>query len=340
MSKQVVRKVVFFLLLISLSQITYAKTIRWRMQSFMPATSNLHQYLQEFCDKVEVVTDGQLKITLFPGNALFPNLKVFKNLKAGVVDLAHTSVIFYAGEFPEGVVFTPPYGMESYEDNYLAMDSSGMQDLFKPFYDKHGLVKRSVFGVGREPLFSRVPIRTIADFKGKKIRMMGASAKFFADNLGVSVTQLGPGDLFTALNNGAIDATEFTGGSMDYALGLHKVTKYIIMPPYMGSGPTEFLINKRSYDRLPEDIREKFETVRIWAALYITQKLLVDDIEALKKMTVEGNMEVIWLSKEDQTKIRKMAVQYWDKELAGFSQKTKQAIEIYKSIARERGLIQ
>ena len=82
--------------------------VSWKMQSFMPAASNLHKYLQEFCDLVKKATGGRMEIALFPANALFPTLKVFKNVKAGVVQMAHTSAVFYQGEWPDGIVLSPP----------------------------------------------------------------------------------------------------------------------------------------------------------------------------------------------------------------------------------------
>lgn len=313
--------------------------IKWKMQSFMPASSNLHQYLQEFCDKVKLETNGRLQITLFPGNSLFPNLKVFQNVKAGVVDLAHTAAIYYQGEFPESVSLTPPFGFMHSDDYYALWHYRGGRELFAEFYKKHGLITKVGISVGEEPIWSREPIRTIDDFKGKKIRMTGAAAKFFSTKLGASVTMLGPAELYTALSNGTIDACEFTGGSMDYALGLHKVTKYMILPHYLGSMGTELLINQKSYDKLPEDVRRIFNLCCTWANLEITHKMHRDNQIAIKKMMKEDNMQVIWLPDEDMKKIRALAVEYWEQELAAISPNTKRYIEIYKEIARERGLI-
>ena len=324
---------------LSLAPASVQAKVHWRMQCYMPSTSELYKYLQEFCDKVKKETNGEMEITLYPGNALFPNLKVFKNIKAGVADMAHTVSLYYQGEFPESLALFPPFGPDRYDDMLQLLHYRGLKDLLQPFYDKHGLIIGGFISPGAEPIYSRVPIRTLADYEGKKIRMLGASAKFFTDKLGASTVRLGVGDLFPALNNGTIDAAEFSGGSQDYAVGMHKVTKYIIMPTYLRTGFTEFLINKKSYDKLPENIRKTFDLVVDWAEVHTTLKLELDNQRALKKMVSEGGMEVIWLPEEDVAKLHKMALQFWDDELATISPMTRKIIEMYKTLAKERGLI-
>lgn len=313
--------------------------VQWKMQSFMPAASNLHKYLQDFCDLVQKATGGRMKIILFPANALFPTLKVFQNVKAGVVQMAHSSAVFYQGEWPDGIVLSPPFGSTDAMDYYAYWEYRGLKELAAPFYEKNGLMTRGRIIGNAEPIWSRVPIRSIEDFKGKKIRMSGAPAKFFTKKLGASVIMLSPGDLFTALNNGTIDACEFSAGSVDYALGLHKVTKYMIMPQYLGAAPTEFLINKKAYDALPKDIQLIFDLCCNWAELQITQKIFRDDAEAVEKMIKEGDMEVIWLPDEDVAKIRKLAVDFWINDMGTVSPFTKKAMDIYTQMAKERGLV-
>ncbi|MCF8032380.1 MAG: TRAP transporter substrate-binding protein DctP [Desulfarculaceae bacterium] len=313
--------------------------VQWKMQSFMPAASNLHKYLQEFCDLVQKATNGRMKITLFPANALFPTLKVFQNVKAGVVQMAHTSAVFYQGEWPDGIVLSPPFGSTDAMDYWAYWYYRGVKELAAPFYEKNGLMTRGRIIGNAEPIWSRVPIRSIEDFKGKKIRMSGAPAKFFTKKLGASVIMLSPGDLFTALNNGTIDACEFSGGSVDYALGLHKVTKYMIMPQYLGAAPTEFLINKKAYEALPKDIKLIFDLCCDWAEVQITQKIFRDDAKAVEKMIKGGDMEVIWLPDEDVAKIRAMALDFWLNDMGAVSPFTKKAMDIYVQMAKERGLV-
>jgi TRAP-type mannitol/chloroaromatic compound transport system substrate-binding protein len=185
-----------------------------------------------------------------------------------------------------------------------------------------------------------VPIRSINDFKGLKIRMSGAAARFFKNKLGAATTLIGPAELYTALKLGTVDACEYTGGSMDYSLGIHEVTKYIIYPTYMGAGTVEFLINKTAYNKLPEDVRRIFDLCNTWAEVHITMKTYQDNQTALKKMVKEGGMQVIWLPKEDVVKMQKLAVEFWQEDLAAISPTAKKLMDLYMDAARERGVIE
>jgi TRAP-type mannitol/chloroaromatic compound transport system substrate-binding protein len=332
--------VIVAVLLLSFSGQAVAKdVIKWKMQSFMPSSSKFYSFLQEYCDKVKDETGGRMEIQLFAGGTLFPNLKVFKNIKAGVAEMAHSTTLYYQGMAPELVTQYPPFGLKNWEAPYFLWYYGGWKEILDPFYEKHGLFTAGRINLGDEPIYSTKPIRSMEDFKGLKIRMSGASARFFKKKLGAATTLIGPAELYTALKLGTVDACEFTGGSMDYALGLHEVTKYIIYPTYMGAGTTEFLINKKAHDKLPEDIRRIFDLCNTWAEVHITMKTYKDNQESLQKMIKEGNMEVLWLPKEDVAKMQKLAVEFWEEDLGSISPDAKKLMDIYAEQAKQRGVI-
>lgn len=315
------------------------KVIKWKMQTFMPSTSNAYKHLQQFCDKVKKETNNRLQITLYPPKALYPDLKVFKNVKAGVVEIGHTGHMYYQGIIPEVAAILPSYGHSRWEDAYFLWYYGGQREILYPIYEKHGVFPSVMVTMGAEPIWSKVPVRSLKDFKGLKLRMTGGAGRFFKQKLGASVTLLGAAELYTALKLGTVDACEFTGGSLDYALGLHEVTKYIIMPPYMGAGLTEFLTNLKAYKKLPEDVRRIFDLCWTWAETYITFMALMDNQKAIQKMIKEGNMQVIWLPDAEVAKIRELAMDFWDEELASISPTAAKMIDIYKSRLKDVGIL-
>jgi len=321
-------------------QVIAADVIRWKMQGFLPSTANAHKFLQDYCDKVKDATGGRMEIQLFPSDALFPNLQVFKNIKAGVAEIAHTTTLYYQGMNENLVTQYPPFGLKGWEAPYYLWYYGGWKEMLDPFYNEHGVFTAVRHSLGDEPIFSNKPIRSMADFKGLKIRMSGAAARFYKNKLGAAPTLIGPSELYTALKLGTVDACEYTAGSMDYALGIHEVTKYIIMPTYMGGGTVEFLINKKAYDSLPNDIRKIFDLCNTWAEVYLTMKIYQDNQVGIKKMIKEGNMQVIWLPKEDVAKMQKMAVEFWMEDLAAISPTSKKIMDLYLEAARERGVIE
>ena len=98
-------------------------------------------------------------------------------------------------------------------------------------------------------------IKSPKDLKGLKMRIPGLGGEVLARAGGVPITLPGT-ELFTALQTGAIDATEWVGPYNDRAFGLHKAAKYYYYPGWHEPGPTiECIINKDAYEKLPTDLK-------------------------------------------------------------------------------------
>ena len=98
-------------------------------------------------------------------------------------------------------------------------------------------------------------IKSVADFKGLKMRIPGLAGKVYA-SLGVDVKLLPGGEIFPALERGVIDAAEFVGPFQDRRLGLHKAAKYYYTTGWHETATvSELLINKAAWDKLPKDLQ-------------------------------------------------------------------------------------
>lgn len=314
------------------------KVIKWRMQDFMPTGSRQHKYVQDFCAKVKMATGGRLVITLYPSGALFPVTESFKNVRAGVAEIVFNYGSLYEGVIKEAICYSPPFGILDWQDMYSLWHYEGWKEIFEPHYRKNNMLVAAKILFGPEPIWSKVPIRSIGDFKGLKIRMSGAAGPFFHKYLGSSVTLLPATELYTAFKLGTIDAAECSGGGLDFDLGLHEVTKYRIMPYYTGSYLCEFLVNLKAYQSLPEDVRIAFDLCCSWVEPYITCRLHRDNEESKLKMVQKGQ-EVIWLPDKDVAAIRTLAKQYWDEQLASVSPDAAKLMHLYVEKAKEVGIL-
>ena len=120
------------------------------------------------------------------------------------------------------------------------------------------------FGVRPEPCgntgvqlggWFRKEIRSVADLKGLKMRIPGLGAEVLKRAGGTPVNLPG-GEIFTAMQTGAIDATEWVGPYNDLAFGLHTVAKHCYYPGWHEPGSVlECLINAKAYASLPEDLK-------------------------------------------------------------------------------------
>ena len=110
-------------------------------------------------------------------------------------------------------------------------------------------------------------IASVADLQGLKMRIPGLGGQVM-DKLGVTVQVLAGGDIFQALQTGAIDATEWVGPYDDQKLGFHKVSKFYYYPGWWEPGPSlEIQINIDEFNKLPEEYQEVLKTAAFEANL-------------------------------------------------------------------------
>jgi TRAP-type mannitol/chloroaromatic compound transport system substrate-binding protein len=118
----------------------------------------------------------------------------------------------------------------------------------------------------------RKPITSIADLKGLKMRMPGLGGEVL-QRLGGSPVNIPGADLYTAMQTGAIDATEWVGPYNDLAFGLHNVAKHCYYPGWHEPGTTlECLVNQAAFEALPEDLKAIVEA----ACRSVNEDMLAD----------------------------------------------------------------
>ena len=93
------------------------------------------------------------------------------------------------------------------------------------------------------------------DLKGLKIRIPGFAGEIFA-KVGASPTNIAPGEMYTSLERGAIDAVEWVGPSMDLRLGFHKIAPFYYSGWQEPATELQFLLNKRKFEALPADLQQ------------------------------------------------------------------------------------
>ncbi len=120
------------------------------------------------------------------------------------------------------------------------------------------------------------------------MRIPGLGGQVMA-RLGVNVQVLPGGEIFLALERGAIDAAEFTGPYDDEKLGLPKAAPYYYYPGWWEPGPTlTALVNKKAWSQLPKEYQAMFSTACYEANLGMLSKYEQRNAEALLRLTRQG----------------------------------------------------
>jgi TRAP-type mannitol/chloroaromatic compound transport system substrate-binding protein len=313
--------------------------VQWRMPTFWaPANDILIGGAQKFARMVEEMSSGRFKIQVFAAGELMPAPGVFDACSQGTVEMYNAAAYYWPGKEVATQWFTAmPFGLNpqgTYAWYYFGDGIKLWEETYAPF----NLVPRPSASTGPQMMgwFKR-KINTTADLKGLKMRIPGLGGKVYA-HYGTSVVLLPPGEIYTALERGVIDATEWVGPHDDLKMGFQQAAKYYYYPGWHEPGTTgEFVFNKKAYEALPVEFQHMLD--------YVTQAMnTVEFMEyfyrnavGLKRLQSEfkGKVEIIKLSDAMLKELKKVAIDVVKAE----SEKSAQAKKVHASYTKFMDLI-
>jgi TRAP-type mannitol/chloroaromatic compound transport system substrate-binding protein len=187
--------------------------------------------------------------------------------------MGHGAAYYWKGKSEAAQFFsTVPFGMTAQEMNGWLYYGGGLE-LWAELYGNFGLVPAPAgnTGVQMGGWFNK-EINSVEDLKGLKMRIPGLGGEVFKRAGGTPVNLPG-GELFTSLQSGAIDATEWVGPYNDLAFGLYKAAKYYYYPGWHEPGTTlEAMINKEVFEGLPKDL----QSIVMNACAVVNQDMLAE----------------------------------------------------------------
>ena len=233
------------------------KTIKWKMVTSWPKNfPGLGTGANFLAKTINEMSGGRLKVKVYGANEIVPALEVFDAVSRGTAQMGHSGAYYWKGKHPATQFFTSvPFGLTAQEMNAWLYHGGGMQ-LWEELYDRFNLIPNAAgnTGVQMGGWFNR-EINSVDDLKGLKMRIPGLGGEVLKQAGGTPVTLPG-GEIYTSMQSGAIDATEWVGPYNDMAFGLYKVAKFYYHPGWHEPGSTmEAMINKDAFYQLPEDLQ-------------------------------------------------------------------------------------
>lgn len=207
--------------------------------------------------RIEVMSGGRLKINVFAAGELVPALKCMDAVMDGTADLGHDASFYHVGKDQAfAIFFAVPFGMSADEQAAWMLHGGG-QALYDELNDRYGLIS---FPAGQTAAQSfgwfRKELNSPEDFRGLKIRMPGLGGEM-VQKLGASAVLLAGGEIFAALQSGAVDAAEFIGPLNDLPMGFHQVVNISYGPGVQEpGGMVQLMTNKAKFLGLPTDLQE------------------------------------------------------------------------------------
>lgn len=204
----------------------------------------------------EKMSNGRLKIVIHSSNKHKSPFGIFDMVKSGQYDLGHSASYYWKGKLPATMYFTTmPFGMIASEQ-YAWFYHGGGMELMNELYGKYNLMSFPGGNTANQMGgWFQKEINSVADLKGLKMRIPGFAGEVLAE-LGAKPTNIPPGELYTSLERGTIDALEWVGPSLDLRMGFHKIAPFYYTGWHEPAAELQFLVNKKKFSKLPADLQE------------------------------------------------------------------------------------
>ncbi|NEQ31457.1 MAG: TRAP transporter substrate-binding protein [Leptolyngbya sp. SIO4C5] len=288
-------------------------TVRWRMATSWPQSlDTIFGGAQTIGDRVSQMTGGKFVLEPFAAGEIVPGLQVLDAVQAGTVECGHTASYYYVGKNP-ALAFgtTVPFGLNAQQQNAWLYHGGGL-DAMHQLYADFNVISFPAGNTGTQMggWFKR-EILTTEDLQGLKMRIPGLGGEVMA-RLGVNVQVLPGGEIFLALDRGAIDAAEWVGPYDDEKLGLNEAAQFYYYPGWWEPGATlELQVNLDQWNQLPGEYQEVLKTATYEANLNMLAQYDALNGAALQRL-LEGGTQLVAYSREIMTAAEQAAFELYE----------------------------
>ena len=333
--KKILSVIALFALLLSAAPASAAH--RWRLVSNGMPGNMLYEAAEEFAETVRVLSNGALTIEVFAPCVLFPAFETFDNTANGVVQANLLFGLYWPGKNPHFNLLSRPgcpvniFMEAAYLEEKLA---EWQNKLYNPF----GMTYLGSLQVStvNENLMSVVPIRTVADFQGVRIRSSGFGARFYTE-LGATAVSLSAPEIYPALQTRNIEGAEWTAWEDNMRMGFHEVVNYVIEGA-LHCGVYEnmpLVVNTAAWNALPQNLKDIVDVAR-QKMMYRSSLFYIEEMKAKQIWQAMPNMEIVHFSDEDNAMLRATGLRLLREE----AEKTELGMEyltIYRNTLWELG---
>lgn len=265
-------------------------SVRWRLaSSFARSLDTIYGAAEVLSERVSSLTDGRFTIRVHPGNEFVPALEVLGAVQNGTVHMGHSAGYYYVGKNPALAFDTcVPFGLTARQFNAWLYHGGGLP-LMQELYADFNVINLPGGNTGTQMGgWFRREVDSLADLRGIKMRIPGLGGSVM-DRLGVSVQLIPGGEIYPALERGAIDATEWVGPYDDEKLGLNKVARYYYYPGWWEPGAgLSFMVNLDAWGKLPSAYQDALTVAAAEANVGMLASYDAKNPVALKRLLADG----------------------------------------------------
>jgi len=307
--------VVFFTSTALAQQPSPSKVFKWKIQGQWPTGSSSYKPLDDYCKELKEITNGRLQLTLFPAGAIIPTKDIFASVRKGAIEGSCVTPSYWASTIRmAGVASNIPMTFANFQEGLDFHFNYGFEDMLKKAHAEQNIIYYTE-RIYPAALIVKKPIRTIADFKGMKLRSSGTIGKLLTA-LGASTIYVPGQELYMSLQTGIIEGAHWGAAGGAVTAKLCEIAKYFIRPDVAMTADS-LIFNADAYNALPKDLQAILDhTLKARAYRRSVEYELMEQ-EAMKTMVKDYGVEIITLPKEDVKTMQAIAAKEWDALAAG-----------------------
>ncbi len=264
--------------------------IRWRLSSSFPkALDTIYGASEVFAKQLRAMSGGKFEVSVHAAGEITPAFGVLDAVQQGSIEICHTAPYYFHGKDETFAIGTAiPFGLNSRQLTAWFYEGNGMK-LMREFYAKYNIVNFPGGNTGAQMGgWYRKEIKSVNDIKGLKMRIGGFAGRVL-ERMGAVPQNIPGGEIYSALEKGTIDATEWVGPYDDQKLGFNKVAPFYYYPGWWeGGAQLDFFINNKAYDALPAEYKAMVEAAASHAHVEMQARYDARNPVALKQLVGAG----------------------------------------------------
>ena len=281
-------------------------------QSANFAGEQVFETQKKWCDGITAASNGRFEVELLPLDAAVKTNDLLRATGNNIIQGALASTAHYAGDDTGfGLIGDTISAWGSDEDILKFYYEGGGMEVVDKILNDWGVKLFGVSVTGSESFVSKKEIHTIEDFKGVKMRApSGPVTKLFA-SFGASPVNLPGSEVYTSLDKGVIDASDFSNFANNQKQGVNDIAKFPIYPGFHSSPTVHLIMNLDTWNGLSAEDQAFFQSYAKSLSLESLLSAHYQDRLAVAEALKKGITPVAW-DDEELKKVRQHAQKIWE----------------------------
>lgn len=264
----------------------YAADITLKLGHIANEENSWHKASLKFAEEVKALTNGKVEVKVFANDSLGKEMDLINGMQLGTADMTITGESLQNWA-PKAALLAIPYAFKNMAEMDKAVNGPLGEEIKKEVIERAKVVPLAYFARGPRNLTSKVPVKSVADVKGLKMRVPNVPVFMqFWRGVGAQPTPMAFGEVFTSLQTGVIDAQENPLALIKSA-SFFEVQKYVNRTEHVRSW-IYLAIGEKSFNKLNAEQKKAVQEAAQRAQTYERTLMVADELKLESELKAKG----------------------------------------------------